>query len=165
MLTGTDAAILLPFVLPIAGWVAWSDMKAMRIPNKAVLALASVFLVLGLFLLPFTQYLWALGLLVAVLAVGFAMTNFGMMGAGDAKFGAAMAPFFIGADVRLALGLLAASLLGAFAAHRLLRAIPFVRSATPGWVSWTHHKFPMGLALAGTLLIYLAYLVHTDFVN
>ena len=38
----------LPFALPIAVWVAWSDMKFMRIPNKAVLALTAVFLVVGL---------------------------------------------------------------------------------------------------------------------
>ncbi len=38
----------LPFVLPIALWVAWSDMKFMKIPNKAVLALVAVFAVVGL---------------------------------------------------------------------------------------------------------------------
>lgn len=43
--TATTALWFLPFALPIAVWVAWSDMKFMRIPNKAVLALTAVFLV------------------------------------------------------------------------------------------------------------------------
>ena len=46
------ALIFLPFVLPIAIWVAWSDMKFMKIPNKAVVALAAVFLLLGPLALP-----------------------------------------------------------------------------------------------------------------
>ena len=45
--------------------------------------------------------------------------------------------------------------LGAFASHRIMRAIPAFRRATPDWASWTHADFPMGLALAGTLIFYL----------
>ena len=78
----------------------------------------------------------------------------GLVGAGDAKFAAAMAPFFITADVRLLLGLFAACLLGAFFAHRLARAVPAVRRATAEWASWTARKFPMGLALSGTLIFF-----------
>ena len=40
--TWTEAAWFLPFVIPIAIWVAWSDMSSMKIPNKAVLALLAV---------------------------------------------------------------------------------------------------------------------------
>jgi prepilin peptidase CpaA len=43
-----DGASLLPFVLPIAIWVAWSDMKRMKIPNKAVLAMAAIWPLPGL---------------------------------------------------------------------------------------------------------------------
>ena len=35
--TVREALVFLPFVLPIALWVAWSDMARMKIPNKAVL--------------------------------------------------------------------------------------------------------------------------------
>jgi prepilin peptidase CpaA len=66
-----------------------------------------------------------------------------------------MAPFFIGGDLRMILGLFAACLLSAFAAHRLGRAIPAFRARTADWLSWTHKKFPMGLALSGTLIFYL----------
>ena len=67
-----------------------------------------------------------------------------------------MAPFFVHADYRAILGLCAACLLGAFAAHRLARLIPPLRRATTEWASWTHKDFPMGLALAGTLIFYLS---------
>ena len=76
--------------------------------------------------------------------------------AGDAKFAAAMAPFFMVADVRYALGLFAACLLAAFAIHRIARRIPALKPLTTTWVSWTNKDFPMGLALSGTLIFYLA---------
>lgn len=147
-------AFLLP-ALPIGIWVAWSDMKSMKIPNKAVMALAIAFLVIGLLLLPLKAWLWALGLGFGVLVVGFVGNAAGLFGAGDAKFAAAMAPFFIGADPRFVAGLFAACLLGAFASHRLAGLIPAFRRATSDWESWTHKDFPMGLALAGTLIFYL----------
>jgi prepilin peptidase CpaA len=163
MLSGTDALIFLPFVLAISVWVAWSDMKTMKIPNKAVLALAATFFVIGFFLLPLYDWLWALALLGIVLAVGFVMSTLTMIGAGDAKFAAAMAPFFVGADIRLVLGLFAACLIGAFVAHRTMKHIPAFRAATPDWLSWTRRDFPMGLALTGALVIYLVNLVRIDF--
>lgn len=147
-------AFLIP-ALPISVWVAWSDMKSMKIPNKAVMALALAFLVVGLLVLPFTAYLWALALGIGVLVLGFLGNAAGLFGAGDAKFAAAMAPFFVGADPRFVLGLFAACLLGAFASHRLAGRIPAFRSATADWASWTHKDFPMGLALTGTLIFYL----------
>lgn len=144
----------LPLTVPIAIWVSWSDMKFMKIPNKAVMALAAVWLVLGWPVTGMTVWLWGLALLAIVLVIGFLLSTFGLLGAGDAKFAAAMAPFFTGADLALLFGLFAACLLGAFAAHRIARAIPAVRRATEDWTSWTHRKFPMGLALAGTLIFY-----------
>ena len=37
-----------------------------------------------------------------------------------------------------------------------MRMVPPFRRATAEWKSWTHKDFPMGLALAGTLIFYLA---------
>jgi prepilin peptidase CpaA len=165
MLTGTAALVFLPFVLPIAIWVAWSDMKFMKIPNKAVIALGIVFLFGGLALLPFYDWLWALALFAIVLVVGFVLSSVGMVGAGDAKFAAVMAPFFVGADVRLVLLLAAACLIGAFVGHRAMKRVPAFRAATPDWLSWTHRQFPMGLALSGVLIIYLATVVWSDFAD
>lgn len=160
MLPLIASLVFLPFTLAIGLWVAWSDMRFMKIPNKAVLALVAVWLVIGLLVvafggLPLMIWARALGLGVVALLVLFVANAAGLMGAGDAKFAAAMAPFFILADPRLVMGLLAGCLLGAFAAHRLMRAVPAMRSATPEWQSWTHKKFPMGLALAGMLNFHL----------
>ena len=154
------ALVFLLAALPIGVWVAWSDMKSMKIPNKAVMALGLAFLILGLALvatgvLPFKAFLWALALGGIVLVAGFVGNAAGLFGAGDAKFAAVMAPFFIGGDLRFILGLYAACLLGAFASHRLMGRIPAFRRATADWESWTHKDFPMGLALSGTLIFYL----------
>ncbi|MDT8856995.1 prepilin peptidase [Paracoccaceae bacterium Fryx2] len=151
-----NALWVLPFVTPIALWVAWSDMKFMRIPNKAVLALAAVYLVVGWLALPMQAWLWGWALGAIVLGVGFIANAARLVGAGDAKFAAAMAPFFVGADLRFVLALFSACLLGAFVGHRALRAVGPFRNATADWASWTHAKFPMGLALSGTILFYLA---------
>ena len=105
--------------------------------------------------LPIMAWLWGIGVGVAALVVLFIANAAGLMGAGDSKFGAAMAPFFVMADYRMVMALLAGCLLAAFAAHRLMRAVPAMRAATPDWQSWTHKKFPMGLALAGMLNFYL----------
>ncbi len=150
----TAALTFLPFATAIGVWVAWSDMRYMKIPNNAVLALGSVYLVLGPFVLPLATYGWAWALCGIVLAIGFVLNAAGALGAGDAKFAAAMAPFFVQSDLRFDLGLFAACLLGAFASHRLARATPF-RNAVPEWASWTNPRFPMGLALAGMLIFYL----------
>ena len=145
----------LPFVLAIGIWVSWSDMKFMKIPNKAVLALAAVWLVVGIIVMPINLWLWGWALGATVLVAGFVATIAGLIGAGDAKFAAAMAPFFVAAEPRFVMGLFAACLLGAFVSHRALRLIGPYRAATADWASWTNKEFPMGLALSGTLIFYL----------
>lgn len=144
----------LPFLLPIAVWVAWSDMKFMKIPNMAVLAMMVVFFVVGLIALPLDVWAWRWVQALVVLAITFLLNAGGAMGAGDSKFIAAMALFIPQDDARFALALFAAAILGAFASHRAARAIGPIRAATADWASWTHRKFPMGLALSGTLTFY-----------
>ena len=148
------AAWFLPFVVPITVWVSWSDMATMKIPNKAVLALLLVFAVVGLVALPFTEYLWRWLHFAVILAVGFVISSAGLMGAGDAKYAAAMAPFVARADAVPFMYLLAATILGALILHRLARASA-VRDHFADWESWTHHAFPMGFALAPALMFYL----------
>ncbi len=158
-MTPLDAALLLPFTLAIGIWVAWNDMKFMKIPNKAVLALLAVWVVGGIILVPFQVWLWGLALGALMLVVGFVLASLSLIGAGDAKFVAAMAPFFVQSDLRFVLVLTAACLLGAFAAHRLARALPAFRAQVADWESWTRADFPMGLALAGILNIYLIFVI------
>lgn len=145
----------LPFALPVCAWVAWSDLRRMKIPNTAVLTLTGIFLVVGLIALPLAEYPWRLMHLGVMLAAGIGMNAAGLMGAGDAKFIAAAAPFVALGDAAT-LGLIfAVTLVGAFVTHRIIKHSPLRRLA-PDWQSWSSgKKFPMGFALGGTLAIYL----------
>src|SRR5690606_27024449 len=142
--------------LPVCAWVAWSDLKFMKIPNNAVLALLGVFAVVGFMAIPTEYWIWRWVNFGVVLALGFVLNAIAHVGAGDAKFAAAAAPCVNPAHLVLVLPLFAAFLLGAFFGHRLLRAIPAVRRWAPDWVSWSRKDFPMGLALVGTFATYLA---------
>ncbi len=154
-LSAHSALWLLPFVAPIALWVAWSDMKWMKIQNLAVLALLAVYLVIGLLVLPFQSWSWGWLSFAVVLVLGFVLSSVGLIGAGDAKFAAAMAPFVALGDLSLFLMLLASVTIVSFIAHRLARSMPMMQRLAPGWESWQRREFPMGLALGPTLLFYL----------
>ena len=154
-LPSTAAMWFLPFVTPICLYVAYTDMKAMKITNQAVVALFVVFAVVGQVALPFESYAWRYDHLTVALFAGMALNAFGAMGAGDAKFIAAAAPFVAITDLAQLMILFAAVLLIAFCAHRLAKHSP-LRKLAPDWESW--HKtrdFPMGLALGPTLVAYL----------
>ncbi|MCA0927751.1 prepilin peptidase [Ruegeria profundi] len=164
--------LFLPFVLPICLYVAFTDMRYMLIKNHAVVALAIVFVVIGLFVLPpwstewttlsvgsfsvaLPPYVWHLLHIVFVLMLGILLNSAGVIGAGDAKFLAAASPFVWVGDLNLILFILATTTVAAFAAHRLAMHTP-LRKMAPDWESWNRTKhFPMGLALGGSLAIYL----------
>lgn len=154
-LSASAALWFLPFCLPLAFWVIWSDLRFMRIPNTAVLAMLAVYLVVGPLALPLDVWAWRWLHLVGILVFGFLLSTAGLIGAGDAKFAAAMAPFVAWGDVAMFLPLFAAVLLAGFATHRIFCRFVFLRRATPDWASWTRPDFPMGLALGGTLIFYL----------
>ena len=155
-LTTWAAMWFLPFATPICLFVALSDMKTMRIPNSMVVALFAVFAVVGLIALPFDEYLWRYLHIVVVLLIGMAMNAGGLMGAGDAKFIAAAAPFVALGDLPHITLIFATALLASWAAHRVAKYSP-LRTMLPDWESWAKDKdFPMGLALGPTLIIYLA---------
>lgn len=150
------AAVFLPAVVPIAAWVMWSDMARMKIPNRAVVALLVVFGVIGPFVLPLEHYGWRWTHVAIVIVIGFAMNIAGLIGAGDAKFAAAMSPFIAVEDTALVIRLFAAVVLASLLAHRGWRALPAAQALAPHWESWRRAKdFPMGLALGGFLVAYL----------
>lgn len=155
------ALLLMLGALPIGCWVAVSDLSRMRIPNAAVLALAAAFAILGLAALPLEGWTladwgWRWANLLVVLLAGMALNAGKAVGAGDAKFAAAAAPFVAPSDAPEVAFLLAAALLVAWAGHRLARATVGPALA-PSWRSWSSGKrFPMGVALAGALVAYLA---------
>lgn len=146
----------LPFVVPICLYVAFTDLAYMKITNKAVLLLGAVFVCLGPFLLPSLDvYLWRLVHVGVVLVAGIALNAAGAMGAGDAKFLAAAAPFVALADAQLVLILFMVVLFASYVTHRLSKMSPLRRMA-PDWASWSESKrFPLGLALGPTLALYL----------
>ncbi|MFD2174533.1 hypothetical protein [Rhodobacter lacus] len=154
------ALVLLLAVTPICAWVVFTDLKFMKIRNAAVLALVAVFAVVGFLVLPLDVWAWRWVNLPVLLGIGLLLNIAAGVGMGDVKFATAAAPFFATAPnhVMLALILLQACVLSAFATHRIARAIPAVRAATPDWASWGHRKFPFGLVLVGTLTGYLGFL-------
>ena len=152
----TAALVLAILSAPVCLWVALSDLRAMRIPNKAVALLFGIFVLVGPFLMPLPDYGWQLLHMPVLLLVGMVVNAAGLAGAGDAKFVAAAGPYLWLADLHALLVIFTATLLAAYATHRLAKHSGLRRLA-PDWQSWsTGVKFPMGLALAGTLTIYLA---------
>ncbi len=156
MLTTKAALILLALVLPISVWASVSDLKRMKIPNKAVLTMAAIWPLIGWMLVPFDAWLWGFALMAIVLLLGYLAYTTGTFGAGDAKYAAAMAPVFVGADYAWLMLLIASCLIGALITHRIMRGIPAIRRMTPDWESWTQRRyFPLGFALSGIVVFYL----------
>ncbi|ALG89725.1 MULTISPECIES: A24 family peptidase [Actibacterium] len=156
LLSANPALWFLIVAAPICVWAAWSDMKTMKIPNKSVWVLVLAFAVTGVLVLPMQEFLWRWAHLAVILVVGFVMNMARMIGAGDAKFAAAMAPFVALPDAGKFAMLFSVVLVLAFLAHRIARATPAVKRAAPGWESWERRDFPMGLALGTALIAYLA---------
>jgi prepilin peptidase CpaA len=149
-------ALLLIPALPISVWVSWSDMKFMKIPNKASIALVIGFVLAGLIVFPMAEFGWRLLQGLFVLVAGFLLNAAGAVGGGDAKFAAAMAPFIALQDISFFVILLACMSIAAVVIHRVFGKIKPLRGFVEGWASWGKHgKFPFGLALAGSLASYL----------
>ena len=154
-LTVYAAAWFLPFVVPICLYVMYTDLSRMKITNVANMALAAVFVVIGLIVLPFEDYLWRLLGMAIVLVVGIVLNAVGVMGAGDSKFIAAAAPFVALGDLVLLCFIFLVCLIAAIITHRTAK-MTRLRQLAPHWASWEQgKKFPMGLALGPTLIIYL----------
>jgi prepilin peptidase CpaA len=152
----TDAILLLIPVLPLAIWAAVSDLKRMKIPNTSVIAMAAIWPLVGWYLVGMTSWLWGFALMAIVLVAGFLMYLTGTFGAGDAKFAAAIAGFFVGGNIGEILLIIFVCMVGALFLHRVLRSLPVVRNATPDWESWTRRRyFPFGMALSAIVIFYL----------
>ncbi len=151
------ALILLAIALPFCVWAALSDLKQMKILNPTNLGLFLCFVVAGALLFPLDQYGLRLSQAALMLAVGFLMTAFGLMGGGDSKFIAAMAPYVALQDVPAFVFLLAAVSLATVALHRGVGAVSPFKARLAGWKSWdAGGKFPFGVTLSSTLIMYLA---------
>ena len=155
-LTATPELWFLPFALIIGGWVAWSDLTTMKIPNKAVLALLAVFFFVGLMALPLDVWAWRWVHFGAAIVVTFLLSSFGVMGAGDAKFLAASMPFValpMITEYAIVLGILIAI---TFPLQRMWRNAGVAKTRFSHWESMSRREFPMGVALGPALPAYLA---------
>lgn len=168
-MTATTAYWFLPAVIPLAIYISWNDMRSMKITNQSMMALLIVFVVLGPFAFGFPAYFWQFLQFPIVLIVCMGLWSLRLMGGGDAKMLAVMAPFFVTDDLMLILKLFVACSLGALAVHSLFRFTP-LRNLAPDWKSWSAGKgnlrgiipgldiaFPKGVSLSMTLVFYLAY--------
>lgn len=156
-ITPVEATLLGLATLPICLWVAYTDLSEMKIRNNAVLAMIAAFAVLAPFVMPLAEYGWRWAQFAGVLGIGFALHAIRAVGAGDAKFAAAMAPFVAPGDATMVLLLFSGLLVATWLAHRTARAVPAVRGLAPHWQSWHEAKdFPMGITLAATHVGYLA---------
>jgi prepilin peptidase CpaA len=157
--------VLFLLALPVCLWAAISDLRTMKIPNKTVYALLAVFAIGGIMVIPLEFWLWRWLSFIVVFIITFGLYLVARLGAGDAKFAAAAAPFVSQnlAELQLVLILLAFFMLAALGLHRLARATPAIRRATPNWASWTSAGFPLGTALAATLMTYLAFKAFPSF--
>ncbi|MDE2579501.1 MAG: prepilin peptidase [Hyphomicrobiales bacterium] len=143
-------------------FAAVSDVLTMKIPNRI-----SLLLIAGFFPLAFATGLdlptigWHVAAGLGVLAIGFVLFSFRLLGGGDAKLAGATALWLGGSLLPIygyltviAGGLLAAVIFG-------LRMIPLSEGLQArGWIARLHNKtegVPYGVALAaGGLLVYPA---------
>lgn len=151
------ATVFLIVTFPIVIWIAWSDLKTMRIPNKANIALFLVFLILGPLLLTLPEYGFRLLQAAIVLVIAFLANMAGLMGGGDSKLFAALSPFIAIQEATAFFFILALFSLAAVALHRLIPRIKPAFRMIKDWQSFSEKKhFPFGLPLAGSLTGYLA---------
>ncbi|WP_235962512.1 A24 family peptidase [Jannaschia marina] len=159
-ITPMQATVFGLLTLPVTLWVIWTDLLTMKIRNGAVLAMLAIFVVAGLFVMPLSDYAWRYLHFVVMLVICFGLTMTIGMGAGDAKYIAAVAPFVALPDVS-AVALLYAVwsvilLLGMFVARRS----GALRRAKPDWIWFAEDRkgyVPFGLALAPTVSSYFAF--------
>lgn len=149
MMSLTSALWLAPACIPLALWIALTDMQRMKIPNLASILMVAAYATLGFMAFPLESWLWGWAVLAIALVIGILGNMVGLFGAGDAKFAAAMAPVFVTGDLRFILMLVCGCMLGALVTHRLARNIPPIRRATPNWESWTRKDFPLALRCRG----------------
>ncbi len=155
------AIVFLVITAPFCLWAAWSDLKFLKIPNILSIMLAISFVIVGIFVLPFEDYLWRLFVGVAAFVIGFVIYLSGIIGGGDIKFIAAMLPFVAPDDLLAFAFLISIMSLAGVASHRLVGKL---KLAPEGWKSWnTGRKFPFGFSLAGALFYYGVFNVFMAF--
>ncbi len=158
----SPALVLLLAATPFCVLAAVTDLRSMKILNTTNIGLFLAFVIVGFVLFalgqfPLNQYGLRLSQAAVMLVAGIILTSLGMMGGGDSKFIAAMAPFIALQDALGFLFLLSALSLLTVALHRGIGAIKPMQASLAGWKSWSaeKRKFPFGVTLGTALFVYL----------
>lgn len=169
MLTVVQQALFAAFLLAVAFGAVW-DVLTMTIPNRLSLAMLAVFVVIA----PLVAMGWQTFLLhcaagAIVLAFGFTLFSFGLLGGGDAKFAAAIALWLgLGHTVEFILtttvfgGLLALAVL---AFRRMPLPVAAVRQP---WLERLHDGrkgLPYGVALAAAAFVIYPHTIWAGIVS
>ena len=154
LLHSSDALFFLIITSPIAFLVAFNDLKFMKIPNILVASLVVIYLSLAWIVFPLDVFIGGIIRGIAMYFIGMFLFMYAGVGAGDGKFAAAFAMYIPLGDAINVLLLFASVLLASFIAHRTLKYVQPIRSMTSDWKSWNNKKFPMGLALSVTMVMY-----------
>ena len=154
-MTAYAAFWFLPAIIPLALFISWNDMRDMKITNNTILVVLIAYAVLGPSAFGLEMYLWQWLHFPVALVVCMALWALRLMGGGDAKLIAAMAPYFVMVDIAFILRVFAASLIAALIVHTLFRVTP-LKGPVSEWKSWNVGRyFPKGFPLSMTLLLYL----------
>ncbi|MEM6971350.1 MAG: prepilin peptidase [Pseudomonadota bacterium] len=95
ILEPTALAFATAGLVPLLGYVMWSDMAGMRIPNAACLLIFLIFIPTGLMGLPLEIFGWRIGHTVIAFFLGFLLFQIsgGQVGGGDLKLLIALTPY------------------------------------------------------------------------
>lgn len=151
------AIVFLAVTLPFCIFATWSDLKFLKIPNIVPVGMVLIFIVVGPFVLPFSEYI--LSLLYGLIALLISLVVFAarIIPAGDLKYATAIIPYVdTGELLSFAVFLSLCSLLAVFT-HWVFGRLGLAPS---DWASWQEsgwkRRFPFGFALSGALITYLA---------
>jgi len=151
------AIVFLVVTFPFCIYATWTDLKFLKIPNIVPVSLVLVFIVIGPFVLPFSEY-W-LSLVYGLIALAISLVVFAarLVPGGDLKYTTAIIPFIdTGELISFAMFVSLCSIL-AVLTHMVFG---WAGLAPKDWVSWEKggwkRRFPVGFALSGGLITYLA---------
>jgi len=151
------AIVYLVLLFPFCIYATWSDLKFLKIPNIVPVSLVIMFIITGPFLLPVGEY--GTRLLYGFIALMISLVLFAIRVApgGDLKFTTALIPYVATTELlSFAMFVSLAALMAVFT-HMVFG---WVGLAPKDWASWQgggwRRRFPVGYALSGGVLTYLA---------
>jgi prepilin peptidase CpaA len=151
------AIVFLIITFPFCIYATWTDLKFLKIPNIVPIGLVIMFILTGPIVLPLGEY--GLRLFYGVIAFLISLVLFAIRVApgGDLKFTTAIIPYVATTELLSFAMFVSLAALTAVFTHLVFG---WVGLAPKDWASWQkggwRRRFPVGYALSGGLLTYLA---------